>query len=340
MDCVLAISGAHLGCSASGSEIQLASSTHYALALRNFKHTLTKTVSGKDSKPVNLLLTALMLCHVESISGNDQGAIFHHLRASSHFVGLMLAQNSNQVGHELPGFLLETYAYLVSVVNITTNTDSDPQTVIFDPFTNALDEYRDSKVYGATMGCAQVLFELIPSVCQFGYRRIAEESNNECSSETMALYKSLESKIQNWQPPNIIIREDYSAKDRITAAKVYQQALLIFLHANFYASKNLHPTFLALVETSLESSFQLVANLPEDTPIMATLLWPTLIIGSCLRHPLHKMFLRHRMLASPYNMVIVSKTVQLLDWLWEEEEFGPYGLGNVMKKHRITHCMG
>ncbi len=65
MDCVLAISGAHLGCAASGPDIQLASSTHYALALRQFKHTLTKTVSGKDLKPVNLLLTALMLCHVE-----------------------------------------------------------------------------------------------------------------------------------------------------------------------------------------------------------------------------------------------------------------------------------
>jgi hypothetical protein len=76
----------------------------------------------------------------------------------------MLAQSSNQAGHELPGFLLETYAYLVAVVNITANTDSDPQTVIFDPFSNALNEYRDSKIYGATMGCAQDLFEIIPLV--------------------------------------------------------------------------------------------------------------------------------------------------------------------------------
>jgi hypothetical protein len=29
-----------------------------------------------------------------------------------------------------------------------------------------------------------------------------------------------------------------------------------------------------------------------------------------------------------------------LDWLWEDECFGPYGLGAVMKKHKITHCMG
>jgi hypothetical protein len=65
MDCVLALSGAHLGYATSSSDVQLASSTHYALALRQFKHTLTNAVSGKDLKPVNLLLTALMLCHVE-----------------------------------------------------------------------------------------------------------------------------------------------------------------------------------------------------------------------------------------------------------------------------------
>jgi Fungal specific transcription factor domain/Fungal Zn(2)-Cys(6) binuclear cluster domain len=65
MDCVLAISGAHLSCSSSAPEVHLASSTHYALALRQFKHTLTKAVSGKGLKPANLLLTALMLCHVE-----------------------------------------------------------------------------------------------------------------------------------------------------------------------------------------------------------------------------------------------------------------------------------
>lgn len=252
----------------------------------------------------------------------------------------MLAQNPSQVGHELPGFLLETYAYLVSVVNITANTDSDPQTVIFDPFINALGVYRDSKVYGATMGCAQDLIELISSVCQFGYRRIAEEQNNESPSESMALYRSVESKIQSWQPPHITIKDDYSAKDRIIAAKFYQQALLVFLHASFYASNNMEPTFLALVEKSLEKLIPLVADLPEDTPIMATLLWPALIIGSCLRHPLHRMLLRHRMLASPFKMLLVSKTVQLLDWLWEEDEFGPYGLGSVMKKHKITHCMG
>ena len=251
----------------------------------------------------------------------------------------MLALNPGQVDHELRGFLLETYAYLVSVVNVTANTDSDYRTVIFDPCTEALASCRDSKVYGAMMGCAQGLFELIPSICKFGYERLREGCQEECSLETIGFYKLLESKIQNWQPPKITVKEDAFAKDRTTAAKIYQQALLIFLHANFYGPKVSDPTFLAQVEASLEILLPLVGDFPEDTPIMTTLLWPSLILGSCLRHPLHRMLLRHRMLASPFNMLLVSNTVQILDWLWEGEGFGPYGIGAVMKKHNITHCM-
>jgi hypothetical protein len=65
MDSVLALSGAHLCSTSSNQDVQLASTTRYALVLRQFKHTLTQLTLGKVSKPVNLLLTALMLCQIE-----------------------------------------------------------------------------------------------------------------------------------------------------------------------------------------------------------------------------------------------------------------------------------
>jgi hypothetical protein len=70
MDSVLAISGAHLCATTSEPVVNLAFSTHYALVVRQFKHNLTQLASGnvpngKSLKPVNLLLTALMLCQVE-----------------------------------------------------------------------------------------------------------------------------------------------------------------------------------------------------------------------------------------------------------------------------------
>jgi hypothetical protein len=70
MDNVLAVSGAHLCATTSEPVINLAFSRHYALVVRQFKHNLTQLASGnvanaKSLKPVNLLLTALMLCQVE-----------------------------------------------------------------------------------------------------------------------------------------------------------------------------------------------------------------------------------------------------------------------------------
>jgi hypothetical protein len=262
------------------------------------------------------------------------------LRASSHFVRLLLTLNPSQVEPDVRSFLLETYTYLISVVNFTANTDSDYRTVIFDPCTEALESLQHSKVSGALLGCAQDLFKLIPSICKFGYRRLNEEKNQKFSFETIALYKSLESKIQDWQPPKVIDREDFSTKDRITAAKIYQQALLVFLHGNYYGSKVMDPKFLALVDTSLAKSLPFIGDISDDSPIMTTLLWPGLVLGSCLQQPLHRMLLRDRLLGSPFNMMLVSQTVHILEWLWEEGEFGPYGLGAVMKRHKIIHCMG
>jgi hypothetical protein len=71
MDSVLALSGAHHSGLDSNPDIKLAASTHYALVLRQFKHSLTQFGSAKGSNPANLLLTALMLCHIE-VSDRDQ----------------------------------------------------------------------------------------------------------------------------------------------------------------------------------------------------------------------------------------------------------------------------
>lgn len=77
MDSVLALSGAHLCSTSSNPDVQLASTTRYALVLRQFKHTLTQLTLGKVSKPVNLLLTALMLCQIEV-------GLINHLDSSVH----------------------------------------------------------------------------------------------------------------------------------------------------------------------------------------------------------------------------------------------------------------
>jgi hypothetical protein len=247
--------------------------------------------------------------------------------------------SSTEVSHELKGFLLEVYTYFVSVVNITANTDFDYRTVIFEPKTQILEAFRDSSTHGAMIGCAHDLFELMPAICKLGYKRIQEEREGEFSFETIATYKSLESKIQDWQPS---LPERNLDGNLITAAKMYQQTVLIFLHSSFYGSKVSDPAFISLIDTSMEILLQLSNPIESDSHILSTLLWPIMIMGSCLRDYNAWSDLRSRMLDTPYQMELISKSVQILDWLWEEDHtsvFGPYGLGVVMKKHHVTHCM-
>jgi hypothetical protein len=259
----------------------------------------------------------------------------------------LLSSNSDEVGHELSGFLLELYTYLVAVVNITANTNSDYHSVIFDPYAETLESFRDSKMYGSMLGCAQALFEMIPPICKLGYRRIQEQRNDIDSGEqfaaNMTTYKILEARILGWQPQDNTPEKDEFTNDRLIAAKIYQKSLLIFLHSNYYGSQVSDPTFLNLIDKSLEAIIPLVMLLPLDSPVLTTFMWPVMIIGSCIHEPLGRGLLLGCIRDSPFNMTSISKGVQLLEWLWEDDDptaFGPYGLGLVMKKHNVTYCMG
>lgn len=249
--------------------------------------------------------------------------------------------SSNQVSHGLRVFLLETYAYFVSVVNITANTDLDYRMVIFDPYTHALSSGRGSEICGGVFGYARGLIELIPSICKLGYRRLSEEKYGEFSFESIALYKSLESQIQKWRAPQSI-SDDADTNNLVVAAKIYQKALIIFLHTNFYGSKVLEPTLLDLVDASIEALFPLAQSFSTYAPIASTLLWPCMVIGSCLRQSEKREALRRMIISSPFNMTGVLKAVQVLDWLWDDVDlssYGPYGLGAIMEKHKTRLCL-
>jgi hypothetical protein len=77
-----------------------------------------------------------------------------------------------------------------------------------------------------------------------------------------------------------------------------------------------------------------------STRAASTILWLMIIMGSRLRVPEKRHKLREMLVASPFHMTAFRRTIQLLDWLWEDSSaYGPYGLEAVMKKHKINLCM-
>lgn len=362
MDSILALSGSHLCHTVPGADLTSTSLIHYNLALNQLKYKLTRIDAGNPADPVRLLLTILVLSITEvsillssqtvansrmylmllqSVSGNSKGAIFHHLRASSHFVPLVLALDPTHGDQEVSAFLLETYAYMVSIVNITVNTQPAFPSLVLDPYIASLERFKGCKSFGTMFGYARDLLSLVPTICTLGYNRILEESAGECSSESLACYKAIRSKIENWQEPSTRENSGIYTKDLTNAAKVYKEAVLIFLHTAFYASNVTDPELLALVDKSICESL-VFADFDTDSPVLTVMLWPCMIIGSCLRQPVQREYLRYKMLETPFNKTVIRSSVQLLDWLWEDsasDAFGPYGLGSVMRKYGVIHSM-
>ena len=233
-------------------------------------------------------------------------------------------------------FLLETFAYLASVLNITVNTYMIHLVVVLDPCDDALERFQSCKASGSMFGYARSLFVLIPSICQLGYNRLLEESSQDPSFESTALYKSLQSRIESWQLPDAVVQSGSISDDLSIAAEIYRQAILIFLHTSFFGSDATHPRLLALVDASIDQIRPLVEFLFPDSSALTILLWPSMILGSCLRDPLHREELRNSMLKAPFNMTSTVRAVQLLELLWEDsapDSYGPFGLGSVMQKH-------
>lgn len=229
---------------------------------------------------------------------------------------------------------------MVSVANITVNAPLAYPTLILDPYIAGLEKFQNCKASGTMFGLSRNLLTLLPSICELGYNRILEENAGEYSFESVARYKSIQSKIESWEEPSTSENRGIDVKDLVVASKIYREAILIFLHTAFYGSKTDDPELLTLIEISISNAVPF--SLDNDSPVLSVMLWPCMIIGSCLQDSDVRQYLRGRMLETHFNMTIVQRSVQILDWLWEDnamDAYGPYGLGVIMKKHGVMHSM-
>ncbi|KAF8855767.1 hypothetical protein BDZ45DRAFT_488215 [Acephala macrosclerotiorum] len=348
---ILALSGAHLIHKASNSNLRAATWTHYGLAVRGLKEALTKVdICPLDGTAVaQMLATTLLLCHVEAVSGNIHGAIFHHLRASRHFALALLKKPKAQLDEHFRIFLLELYAYLALVGNITTSLGSLDRTIPLDSFLSYLEGLDDEKTSGSMLSCAHGLFQLIPQIRQLGLLCQEEDRIILSSGSSAFQYASLEAKLEHWEPSPDRYRNSEFPAQLLAAGRIYQYAILTFLHTKYYGSDVNNPILLQKVDALILKLFQLMKECrwaqpghPKIPAIATTLLWPYVIMGSCMRYLEHQDHIRSMLQRSPFEMTIVQRVLQLLEWLWADSSpyaYGPYGLEITMKKHNMNICM-
>lgn len=205
------------------------------------------------------------------------------------------------------------------------------ETITLDPFLGTLWSLTQYKTSGIFLGCGHGIFEFIPEIARLANRRLAEEAEGIFIYELEHSYRFFASKLRAWLPlgsgPEI-------TSEKVAGALIFQHALLIYLHSVFCPSLLGNAALLSEVDLRVEVSLPLLLSVA-GTPLEGIMLWPVMMISSCVTKEWHREFIRAAFKGSRYKMKNVKSVVELLSSVWEDEDpraLGPRGLDFMMRK--------
>ncbi|KIX95213.1 uncharacterized protein Z520_09129 [Fonsecaea multimorphosa CBS 102226] len=347
MHAVLALGGALLDLKYDKSNPILQTAWgHYAQVLGDLRHTFQNLSTNPCRQYLRLLLILVILAHAEAISGNSQGSIFSHLRASRQLMLKFISEGRDKgtAGDKaIEGFVLELYAYLALVANITPYALDDQRTIPLDPVLLSLGFLQDYEDFGAVLSCGPSLFEKIATISVLARQRLSEDATmGQCSIESIQMYQGLLQELLCWtSPPPSSDTENYVVAHRCTG-ETYRYSLLVYLKSSMYgASVKDNPEILLEIQGHINIVWQFLPTVLAS-PFGSIILWPSMILGSCLTNPAQRNDLCSFLRAPRWHLRVTEACITMLKLLWEDPDdraYGPFGLYLVMKKHGINFCM-
>ncbi|KAJ9639718.1 hypothetical protein H2204_003511 [Knufia peltigerae] len=355
MHAVLALSGTQLSFKKGRDHhIHLATRRHYSQTLRSLGPLIAEQSVCEDTeRALRIALVSLILCYVEAISGDaGGGGIFLHLRACREMILTVLGSErgrpSNEETRSIKGFVLEVYSFLVLSNRITPYDCCDTARMMpHDPFLDSLDFLQEYKTFGVLLGSVQGLFELIPLASKLALDRLREEledsqiaaaaRRNRCHRRFV--YDNLIIVLEQWRSPAVSPEMTEWYLEHSWIGEIYRQALLIFVKISMCGSVVDNPKVIATIQGHIDVVMPLLLPVA-DSPLGTLLLWPVMVIGSCLIAECQRQFFLNRL----YNetKVVVAQVVEagkLLELVWydaDKRAYGPFGLHLAMKKHKIN----
>lgn len=268
--------------------------------------------------------------------------MFHHLRAIQNLIMSELEPSVPPRKSELFGVVLEMYAYIELVSRCTFHSLPDSDGFVDSYISRVLELVGNYDTCGVMFGFAYDVFSLIPRVCNLRRARLVQLEQGDCSDQNLALcHQQLEQTILSWRPPLEDIPDDDAPEAEyphlLMVAQIYHLAVLIFLHASFYVSPIELDVLEAKIENPVSQMFPMLNIL--SMTVSTTMLWPLMILGSCLRDPELQQGLQRMLQNDPLCGTIAKLASQLLEWVWEDDTlFGPLGLDSVVKRHAVDFC--
>ncbi|KAH6974298.1 fungal-specific transcription factor domain-containing protein [Ilyonectria sp. MPI-CAGE-AT-0026] len=327
LDSLLACSGIHYA-DLAGSPVEQTTWLHYGQAIQGQKFGLTRLAEGQDQLLVPLLVTAMLLCIVETFRADSGAFALHHLRAASVLLKKVLKLPDSQLGEATRAFLVERYAYTMTLAHITMGSESD-EWVVDD---SAL--LFPAIPTSPSSGCVHELFQLIPKVSIVARQWIAESQSGVVSDDTIIEHERLQFVVSSWLP---------GSDDEIhcLCGRLYQQALMVYLAASSASEMETYSGYSVQVQDAFGNFIPLLESIPPDSPISTTLCWPLAIFGSCARTMEHRRAISGRLdvLSNVYSAQSVRDTKKLLEKLWLENDpklANPLSLERMMKEEGTT----
>ena len=274
----------------------------------------------------------------------QDGGIIMHIRAGKAFVRQLLSASSKASGMQaLYGLAFELYTYIALIASPTpynNGTESELDTSSSSPLPSWV-MLRDFGVSGVIVSPTHQFLEVIPRVVVLCTRRQTEMTFDECSSESWAEFISLIGLIEtighvdndddnDAQGPGLNLEHRQS----LSVSAIYRHALAIFTYDAMWCGAIADESQLSNVRGHALSALALIPTLM-DTHLRNILLWPAIVVGSCLFHEEEWDVIR-LLCSNREPMSLLMKMQTMLESLWAENDsvfFGPYGL----QKHMLSH---
>ncbi|KPM42695.1 hypothetical protein AK830_g3895 [Neonectria ditissima] len=327
LDGLLACSGIHYA-DLAGGPVEQTTWLHYGQAIQGQKFGLTRLAEGQSHLLVPLLVTAMLLCIVETFRADSGAWALHHLKAASVLLRKVLQLPDSQLGDDTRAFLVERYAYTMTLAHITMGSESDEWVV--DDSALLFPAIQTSP----SSGCVHELFQLIPRVSIISRRWAAERQAGLVADDAIIEHETLRFVVSSWHP---------GSDDEIhgLCGRLYQQALLVYLAASSTLGTETQDGYSEDVQDAFDNFIPLLQSISPDSSISTTLCWPLAIFGSCARTAQHREAISQRLdvLSSVYSAQSVRDTKKLLEKLWQEDDprvANPSSLERMMKQERTT----
>jgi hypothetical protein len=266
-----------------------------------------------------------------------------HLRASRHII-LELRNKRHELKTEgnrkLYGFVMEFYAYFVLCNSITPFGMNERRNLIHDPFLQSLDDLKDFGAFGVMFGGGHGLFGLISSISLFtAQQELMHSWESLPDPKRLATYNNLKQTTLNWNPSDADCADAHWPAALKATLEVCRNALLIFLETGLSPLSRRYAERLERIQGHIDIA---MIHLPEviESTYACILMWPLLMIGSCMVKEEQRLWLQDVLKHNRYMMRHSIQGCELLEMLWADtDEFviGPRGLGLLMEKHGLNY---